>query len=202
MHLLVALLAAAGASGCAEQRPFLWVDSLTIPEEPDVRAYRIAAGDVLSVRVWNQDSMSAPNVRVREDGIISIPFLQDVDVVGMTPAELASRLTVKLKTYVVNPVVTVVVEERRPVRVSVLGEVARAGVYDLDRNAGVLQALAAAGGLTQFAQTGRIFVLRQGHWADGSPEPARIRFRYEALAAGAGKASAFRLRSGDVVVVE
>lgn len=197
-----AFAVAALLAGCAKERPFLWVGAIPLPKEPDSREYRIAAGDVLSVRVWNQESMSAANVRVRDDGNISIPFLQDVEVAGMTPTELASRIAVKLKAYVVNPVVTVVVEERRPLRVSVLGEVARAGVYDLDRGGGVLHALAAAGGLTPFAHRDRIYVLRHGYWADGSPDPARIRFRWEELAGGAGNAAAFRLRSGDVVVVE
>ncbi len=199
---LAALSAAVLLAGCAKERPFLWVNSISLPAEPDPADYRIAKGDVLSVRVWNQESMSASKVRVRDDGNISIPFLQDVEVAGMTPSELASRIGVKLKAYVVNPVVTVVVEDRRPLRVSVLGEVTRAGVYDLERDGGVLHALAAAGGLTPFARRDRIYVLRHGYWADGSPEPARIRFRWVDLAGGAGNASAFRLRSGDVVLVE
>lgn len=199
---LAALSVAALLAACARERPFLWVSSIPLPQEPEAGDYRIAAGDVLSVRVWNQESMSASKVRVRDDGNISIPFLQDVEVAGMTPTELASRIAVKLKAYVVNPVVTVVIEDRRPLRVSVLGEVTRAGVYELDRGGGVLHALAAAGGLTAFAHRDGIYVLRQGYWADGSVEPARIRFRWGDLAGGTGKASAFRLRSGDVVVVE
>lgn len=199
---VTALAVAALLPSCARDRPFLWVNSISLPPEPDSREYRVGAGDVLSVRVWNQENMSASNVRVRDDGNISIPFLQDVEVAGMTPSELASRIAVKLKAYMVNPVVTVVVEARRPLRVSVLGEVTRAGSYELERGAGVLHALAAAGGLTPFAHSDRIFVLRQGYWADGSPDPARIRFRWEDLSGGIGKASAFRLRAGDVVVVE
>jgi polysaccharide export outer membrane protein len=146
--------------------------------------------------------MSIDRARVREDGRISMPFLQDVDVAGQTPNELANRLQVKLKSLVVSPVVTVTLVERRPTRVSVVGEVAHPGQFDLDRGAGVLQALAAAGGLTAYAHRDRIFVLRYGYWADGNPEPARIRFEWSNLIRGRRPSSTFRLEPGDVVTVE
>lgn len=174
-----------------------------IPESPPVDAeYRIAVGDVLGVRVWNQDSMSIDRARVREDGRISLPFLQDVEVLGQTPSDLANRLQVELKAYVVSPVVTVTAVERRPTRVSVLGEVVRPGQYDLERGSGVLVALAAAGGLTPYAHKDRVFVLRYGYWADGNRDPARIRFEYSRLAEGRRPAATFRLEPGDVVTVE
>jgi polysaccharide export outer membrane protein len=161
--------------------------------------YRIAAGDVLAIRVWNQESMSSPRAHVRDDGRISVPFLQDVDVVGATPVELSQRLQTKLKAYVVNPVVTVTVEEVRPLRVSVLGEVARPGLYDLEHGAGVLAALAAGGGLTDYAHRDSIYVIRNHPDAKA---PVRIRFRFAALAGAENRAASFRLRPGDVVVVE
>jgi polysaccharide biosynthesis/export protein len=194
--VLAAMAAACGASG-----RYMRVEDIREPP-PDDGEYRIATGDVIGVRVWNQDSMSVDRARVREDGKISMPFLQDVDVAGQTPTELAKRLQVKLKAYVVSPVVTVSVVERRPTRVSVLGEVARPGQYDLDRGAGVLAAIAAAGGLTPYAHKDRIFVLRSGYWADGNPEPARIRFEYASLTGGRRPAATFRLQPGDVVTVE
>jgi polysaccharide export outer membrane protein len=187
-------------AACAHER-FQWVERLP-PTQPADSDYRVATGDVLSVRVWNQESMSTARARVREDGKISVPFLQDVEVEGMTPAEVSSRLGVKLKAFVVNPVVTVTLEERRPLRVSVLGEVARQGAYDLEPDSGVLQALATAGGITEYARRDGIFVLRHGYWADGNSSPVRIRFRYRDLTSGATAAAAFRLRTGDVVIVE
>lgn len=199
----VVLLALAGAlAACGSSRPYIWVESVPVSPQLDETEYHVAPGDVLAVRVWNQESMSTPRTRVRDDGKVSLPFLQDVEAAGMTLADLSSRLSVKLKTYVVNPVVTVTLEERRAVRVSVLGEVARAATYELPQGAGVLEALAAAGGLTQWAKRDGIYVLRYGYWADGNPEPARIRFRYAKLAGGAAPAATFRLRAGDVVVVE
>ena len=170
------------------------------PVPPPETEYRIAPGDVLAVRVWNQDSMSDAHARVRDDGKISVPFLQDVDVAGTTPSELSQRLQTKLKTYVVNPVVTITVEEVRALRVSVLGEVSKPGQYALDRGAGVLAALAAAGGLTDYAHRDEIFVLR--NTPGEARGPTRIRFRYSVLVAGERPAASFRLKPDDVVVVE
>ncbi len=189
--------------GCSGTKDYLWVNDLPPSTvTPADGAYRIAPGDVIGVRVWNQESMSIERARVREDGKISLPFLNDVEVVGMEPAELGHRLEVKLKTFIVNPVVTVLVQERMPLRVSVLGEVVRPGAYDLERGSGVLQAIAAAGGVSQFAHDSGVYVLRSGYWADGNSAPARIRFRYSALRQGRAPAAAFRLQAGDVVVVE
>jgi polysaccharide export outer membrane protein len=191
------LAAATAALACATRGSYVPVEEYPVPA-PDSE-YRIAAGDVLAVRVWNQDSMSNAHARVRDDGKISVPFLQDVEVAGTTPNELSQRLQTKLKTYAVNPVVTVTVEEFRPLRVSVVGEVAHSGQYDLERGAGVLAAVAAAGGLTDYAHRNAIFVLRNS--ADGKT-PVRIRFRWQALTDAEKPAATFRLRPGDMVVVE
>lgn len=198
--LALALLGPLGAGCASTDGKYVRVEDLprTLHAPPE---YRIAPGDVLGVRVWNQPTMSIERTRVREDGKVTVPFLQDVEVAGKTPAELSERLQVQLKTYVVNPVVTITVEEQRPLRISVTGEVAKPGVYELDRGAGVLSALAAAGGFTEFAHRDRIFVLRYG-LSPSDPSPTRIRFRYEALTGGERLAAGFRLQSGDVVVVE
>jgi polysaccharide export outer membrane protein len=90
----------------------------------------------------------------------------------------------------------VTVEVSSPVSISVLGEVTKPGVTALPPNAGVADALAAAGGLTQFAHKNRIYVVRT------RPQPTRIHFTYDALTKSVGRASQFRLQPGDVLIVE
>lgn len=199
---LAAALALAAAAGCrTPPRPFLWVENAP-SQQPEAAEYRIGAGDVLGVRVWNQETLSTSRAKVRNDGKISLPFLQDVEVSGMTPPELATRLQAELKPYIVLPVVTVTLEERAPLHVSVLGEVVRPGAYDLPPGAGVLHALAAAGGLTPYAPRDGIYVLRTAQGGERDRAPARIRFRYRELAGGMVPAATFRLRGADVIVVE
>lgn len=190
------------ASGCASGSSYVWVDRLPPPKPQADSEYRISPGDVISVNVWNQDGISVPRARVREDGKISMTFLQDVEVAGMTAAELATRLQGRLKAFIVSPVVTVRLEEVRPIRISVVGEVARQGTYDLEPGSGVLRALAAAGGLTDYAKRDGIYVLRQARPGETPPPPSRIRFRYEALTRGETRAAGFPLHDRDVVVVE
>jgi polysaccharide export outer membrane protein len=175
------------------------VDELRLAPEPPT-AYRIGPGDVLGVRVWNQESMSVARARVRDDGRISVPFLNDVEAVGMTPTALARRLEDSLRSFVVNPVVTVTVEEVRPLRISVIGQVTRPGVYDLEHGVGVLAALAAAGGLTDYAHRDRLYVLRPVRRSDDAP--LRIRFSFDALTRAEPRAASFVLHGGDTVVVE
>ena len=155
----------------------------------------IGVGDLLNVQVWDQEKMSA-RVRVRSDGRVSLPFLDDVPVADMTPVALARSLEDRLKQFIVTPQVTVVVDEAKPLSVSVLGQVAQPGLYNLDTGARIAQALAAAGGLRDFARKDGIYLLRSG---DGT---SRIRMTYNDVTARTGRAFSLRLRSGDVVVVE
>ena len=193
------LVALAGCQHAASS--FIWVDAVPKGLATTESRLTIQPGDVISIKVWNQEASSVDKARVREDGNVSMPFLGDVAVRDQEPAVLARRLEVRLKAFINNPAVTVVLNDPRPLRVSVMGKVTRPGVYDLDRGAGVLHALAAAGGLTPFGDEDRIFVLRIGYWADDA-SPARIRFRYSDLTGGKPVAVGFGLRASDVVVVE
>jgi polysaccharide biosynthesis/export protein len=199
---LAAALALPLAS-CRHAAPgeFIWAeDARPTPGRADA-GYAIQRGDVLSVRVWDQDAISTTRARVRTDGRISLPLIQDVEVVGSTPDGAAREVAAKLRSFVAKPIVTVTVEETSPLRVTVVGEVARPGRYDLEAGAVVLDALAAAGGFTAFASSDGIYVLRSGYFTDGRQERARIRFRYDALSRG-GRAAAFLLSPGDIVVFE
>ena len=157
--------------------------------------YVIGVGDMLGIQVFEQPTLSG-KMPVRSDGRISLPFVSDMMAAGKTPSRLAADLEAGLKSVVLTPRVTVVVEQSRPLTISVIGEVGKAGPQTYDAGSGVAQALAAAGGLTNFAHKDRIFVVRT------TPKPARIHFTYDALIRNVGAASTFRLRPGDIIVVE
>ncbi len=187
-------LIVAAVLGCANLGQYVWADSL--PESPgNPSEFLLAPGDTINVRVFNQESISG-RTKVRPDGRVTVPFLNDVPAAGRTTEELAKVLQTQLREYVKQALVTVSLEEPAPTQLSVLGEVTRPGVYSIERTSqGVLRALAAAGGLTEFAHKDRIFVVRSG-------APGRIRFSFDSLATPNSKSAKFRLQNDDVVVVQ
>jgi hypothetical protein len=131
------------ALGCGTTGPYVWASELK-PEEVGSKDYSIVVGDLLSVKVFNQEPMST-HAKVRSDGKIAMPFLGDVSVLGKSPAVVAREIEAGLKSFINAPNVTVVVDEFQPTTVTVIGEVGKPGAVSLERNSGVLQALAAAG---------------------------------------------------------
>jgi len=155
-------------------------------------AYRIGAEDVLQISVWKNEAMSR-TVPVRPDGKISLPLLNDVQAGGLTALELRAVLTTKLAEYIPSPEVSVIVSDVRSFKVSVMGEVARPGRFELRSWTTVLDVLALAGGFTQFAARSRIVILRPEGTA-----MKRIPFNYNKLA---GEQENLYLRNGDIVLV-
>ncbi len=156
--------------------------------------YRIGPDDLLQISVWKNETMSV-TVPVRPDGRISLPLLHDVPAAGLTPMQLRDRLTERMSEYMPRPEISVIVQEVRSRNISVLGEVAHPGRYPLKSPTTVLDALASAGGLTEFAARTRIVILREG---GGKAE--RIRFDFKRAAAGKA-ASNPELLPGDIVLV-
>jgi polysaccharide export outer membrane protein len=195
---LTLLAALSLALACRHAGEYVWARDLPKTSTADA-AYAIAPGDVLVVKVWNDDALGG-RAKVRSDGKISLPFVEDVPAAGLGPRELARALELRLTGYVNGPHVTVALDEERLLSISVVGEVAKPGVYDLLAGSGVLQAVASAGGLTPWASDDRLFVLRRN--PDGGPRPLRIRFTRAALERGEDGSASFRLRRGDVVVAE
>jgi polysaccharide export outer membrane protein len=195
----IPLLASLALAGCGASLPHVWVDQISQAEIGDTAGtdYVIARGDLLTIRVYGQDPISTHG-RVRPDGKIAVPLAGELEAEGRRPADLAREIEARLKPFVVAPAVVIGVDEVQPIRISVLGEVARPGAFALEPRAGVLQALAIAGGTTEYADRERIFVIRR---TPGKP-PLRIRFSYADLAGGRGRAATFALATGDVVTVE
>jgi polysaccharide export outer membrane protein len=160
--------------------------------------YLIGPEDVLDIVVWNNAAISR-TVPVRPDGRISLPLLNDVPAAGLTPDGLRDVLAQALVTYMPAPSVSVIVREVHSFKVTVIGEVRTPGRYELKSQATVLDVLAMAGGLNEFAARGRIVVLRQQGGAT-----RRIPFAYDKLTAGGGKKDAdenFCVQPGDVILV-
>ena len=182
------------AAGCAHGPPAIWVDELP-PAALVPEAYRVSAGDTLSVLVWNQAKMSG-DAKVRSDGQVTLPLIGDIAVQGLTPAGAGSQIEHRLEGLVVDPKVTVSIKESTPPSYSVVGEVKTSGVYPIAGNVTVLQAIAAAGGLSELASRDKIYVIRK------MPELKRIRFTYDKLVHADGRGVLFVLRDGDTVVIE
>ncbi len=178
---------------CASTGPYVWVDSLpaSASSSSDVT---IQDGDIINVRVFNQEPLSTRE-RVRTDGKIALPVVGEVIARGKRPAQLAAEIQDRLKSVVVAPSVSVVMEQEGAMRVSVVGEVKNAGVFEVQPGSNVLHALAAAGGLSDYADGDRIFVVRKSL-------PQRVRFRYHDLRSADPKSVQFTLQNGDIVVVE
>src|SRR5579864_5724136 len=127
-------------------------------QEPSTQ-YVIGPEDVVDIAVWNNADISR-TVPVRPDGKISLPLLNDVQAAGLTPMQLREVLIKLLTTYIPTPTLSVIVREVHSFKVTVLGEVKTPGRYEIKSRSTVLDVLAMAGGLTQYAVRGRIVILR------------------------------------------
>jgi polysaccharide export outer membrane protein len=161
---------------------------------PMLEEYRIGPEDVLSISVWKNEPMSRV-VPVRPDGMISLPLLDDVMAAGLTPTELRNLLAQKLTEYVPSPAVTVIVNDVKSFKVSVIGEVVKPARYELKSRTSVLDVLALAGGFNQFAARTRVVVLRQ----EGDKR-IRIPFNYNRVTNGSDEENVY-LRPNDIVLV-
>jgi polysaccharide export outer membrane protein len=157
--------------------------------------YSIGAEDELNVNVWKEPDISR-TVPVRPDGKISLPLLNDVQAAGLTPMQLGSEIKEKLKKFLSEPQVTVIVTKINSQRVFIVGEVMRAGAYPLLPNMSVLQALSSAGGFTQFANQKKIHILRMENGKQIS-----VRFSYKEVVSGHHPEQNISLRPGDTIVV-
>ncbi len=169
---------------------------------PDSKAARSVAGpsyvigpeDTLYISVWKEPDLTN-TLPVRADGMISMPLLNDVQASSLTPMQLAASITEKLKKYVADPHVTVVVTQMNSQRVYVTGEVLHSGAMNLTPDMTVLQALATAG-FTQFANTKGIYVLREENG-----QQKRYPVNYKRLIKGEAGQQNITLKPGDTIVV-
>ena len=158
-------------------------------------AYLIGAADVLDIYVWKEVDESR-TVPVLPDGRISLPLIHDVQAAGLTTQELTDVVTEKLRKYINDPQVTVIVKEIDSQRVFVVGEVLRAGAFPLLPGMTVLQALASAGGFTTFANVKKVHVVRMR-----AGKQIELPFNYRDVLKGDNPEQNVKLERGDTIVV-
>lgn len=156
--------------------------------------YVIGADDTLHISVWKEPDLTA-TLPVRPDGKISLPLLNDVSAAGFTPMQLADSITEKLKKYIADPRVTVVVTAMNSRRIFVTGEVTHSGAIALLPGMTILQALSSAG-FTQFANLKGIYLLRMENGRQ-----VKMPFNYKEVVKGRHPEQNILLQRGDTVVV-
>jgi len=181
------LLVAAVLPGCAAGLE-------NVKEAPTVTDFLLGPEDVLEITVWRNQDLSRQTV-VRPDGMVSLPLVNDIQAAGLSPADLRDQLTQRLSEYVQSPEVSVIVREVHSVKVAVVGAVKMPGHYELRSPATVLDLLARAQGLTEFASSDRIVVIRQN-----GATTTRMPFNYRKVAGGSDQENFF-VRAGDIIVV-
>jgi polysaccharide export outer membrane protein len=169
--------------------------AVTGPTVPVDAGFTIGPEDVLGVLVWRDAEMSG-YVTVRPDGMITLPLIRDIKASGLTPTELADRIQAAVREYVTDASVTVVVRQMNSRKVFITGEVAKPGAYPLTSSMTVMQLIAVAGGLNEFAEAKSISVMR----VEGG-KTMTFPFDYKNVANGKKPAQNIVLKPGDTVVV-
>jgi polysaccharide export outer membrane protein len=172
------------------------VRAAAAPSNFEPLTYRIGPGDVLQVDVWKEPDASSPAATVRPDGRITLPMLGEVQAAGLMPSELQKSLVGKYGELIKDASVIVTVREINSQKVYLIGEVRREGPVKLVAPLTVLQALAEAGGITDYAKRKRIYILRT---AGG--RQAILPFDYDAVVRGEKVQQNVVLLPGDTIVV-
>lgn len=133
-------------------------------------SYRLGPRDVLAISVWGVEELQIKELVVRDDGRIAIPLIGEIDVAGQTPEEMTRNIASKISKYFYDPKVTVNVIKMRTMRVYVLGEVAKPGLYELEKQHNLLDAIGAAGGYTEKAAKKNIYVIPK----DSMDKPVKV----------------------------
>jgi polysaccharide export outer membrane protein len=160
------------------------------------KTYVIGDDDLLGINVWKEPALTT-SIPVRSDGKISLPLIGEVQASGKTPTQLKNDITTRLHTYLSAPDVTVTVLQMNSQKFNILGRVTKPGSYSLSESTTVLDAIAAAGGLQDFAKQKGIYILRKTLGGDAM----RIPFNYKDVIRGERLEENIKLRPDDTIVV-
>jgi polysaccharide export outer membrane protein len=161
----------------------------------DSDKYVIGPEDILYIHVWNEEALTR-QIPVRSDGRISLPVIDEVHAAGLTPLQLKEKLTLRLKEFIDNPSVSVIVMEANSQKVFVSGEVRTPGVYRLRSETTLLQIIPMAGGFTEWADQKKIVVIRKE-----SEKDKRMVVNYKKIVSGEDMSGNIVLKSGDTIIV-
>ncbi len=201
--VLLSSLLGAQATPSLENRPN--APARTIPPgqtadpsgtKPHDDNFLIGNDDLLAINVWKEPDISR-SIPVRSDGKISLPLVGELQAAGRTPLKLEQDIAARLKNYISEPEVTVIVQQINSQKFNILGQVGRPGSYPLTNNATVLDAIAIAGGFRDFAKRKAIYVLRQN--VDGTQ--TRLPFNYKEVIKGQNLTQNVKLQPRDTIVV-
>lgn len=159
--------------------------------------YILGPEDVLEISVWKNNDLSK-QVQVRPDGRISLPLVGDVSAVGKTATQLTEEISSRLRAYMENPTVSILVKEVNSYQIYVLGEVNKPGKFPLKSKLTLLQAVTVAGGFTQVAARNKIVVFRFGKEGEGL---TKIKASYDDIVIRDGQNQNIELKPGDLIVV-
>jgi polysaccharide biosynthesis/export protein len=163
---------------------------------PHNDSFIIGNDDMLAISVWKEPDLTK-SVPVRSDGKISLPLVGEVQATGRTPLQLEQDIAAKLQSYITAPQVTVIVEQINSKKFNILGEVGKPGSYSLSTSPTVVDAIATAGGLRDFAKKSGIYILRQT--ADG--KETKIPFNYKDFLKGKHIEQNIKLEPRDTIIV-
>lgn len=166
------------------------------PSRPHDASFVIGNDDLLAINVWKEPDLSR-SIPVRLDGRISLPLVGELQAAGRTPLQLEQDISSKLRSYIAQPEVTVIVQEIKSKNFNILGQVAKPGSYSLTAASTVLDAISDAGGLREFAKQKNIYILRHSAAASES----RIAFNYKEVIKGKNPQQNIKLEPGDTIVV-
>src|SRR5277367_4564026 len=154
------LWAQAGSSASAPASP-AGQSSDVSASKPHDASFVIGNDDILTINVWKEPDVSQRSIPVRSDGKISLPLVGEIQAAGRTPLNLEQDIAARLKSYIADAEVTVLVQQINSQKYNILGMVAKPGSYSLTNSVTVLDAIAIAGGFRDFAKQKSIYILRQ-----------------------------------------
>lgn len=183
-----------GTSGAAPAPPLPRPATAAAATTPD---YRLMSGDKLRIEVY-KDAQLSQSLQIRPDGKITLPLVGDVPAAGRTSVELRDAIAKSLQEYMTDPTVTVIVTETTPQVIYVTGEVTKPGSYPIvNGQMSIIQAIAMAGGLTEFANKKDIRVLRKN-----GTGMETLRFNYKEVLNDETRREPLQLHPGDTVIVK